>query len=107
MRERRVSKQLAFQGCASRAVVAGFDGGTITSDAGALLLRVVETTRGIISRFAAWFTHLRDKRYVEHSVWTMVAQRVYGLCLSYEDVVGHDQLRGDPLIATFCERADV
>ena len=96
-----------FKGWASRAVVAGFDGGTITSDAGALLLRVVETTRGIISRFAACFTDLRDERYVEHLVPSMVAQRVYGLCLGYEDVLDHDQLREDPLIATLCERTDV
>ena len=93
MREPYVSAQLVFQGLGSRAVVAGFDGGTITSDAGALLLRVVETTRGIISRFAACFTDLRDERYVEHSVPSMVAQRVYGLCLGYEDVIDHDQLR--------------
>ena len=87
--------------------VAGFDAGTLTSDAGALLLRVVETTRGIISRFAACFTDLTDERYVEHSVPSMVAQRVYGLCLGYEDVLDHDQLREDPLIATLCEQADV
>ena len=107
MRRQCVNEQLTFQGLGRRLVTASFDGGTITSDAGALLLRAVESARGIISGFAGCFTDLRDERYVEHSVWTMVAQRVYGLCLSYEDVVGHDQLRGDPLIATFCERADV
>ena len=72
-----------------------------------MLLRVVETTRGIISRFAACFTDLRDERYVEHSVPSMLAQRVYGLCLGYEDVRDHDQLREDRLIATLCEQADV
>ena len=101
------ARNWCFKGWASRAVVTGFDGGTINSDAGALLLRVVETTRGIISRFAACFTDLRDERYVEHSVPSMVAQRVYGLCLGYEDVIDHDQLREDPLIATLCEQADV
>ena len=107
MAEQYVREQLVLQGLGSRAVVAGFDGGTITSDAGALLLRVVKTTRGIISRFAACFTDLRDERYVEHSVPNIVAQRVYGLCLGYEDVLDHDQLREDPLIATLCEQADV
>ena len=107
MREQCVSEQLVFQWLGSRSVVTEFDGGTIISDAGALLLRVVETTRGIISRFAGCFTDLRDERYVEYSVPSMVAQRVYGLCLGYEDVLDHDQLCEDPLIATLCERADM
>ena len=67
----------------------------------------METARGIISRFAACFTDLKDERYVEHSVPSVVAQRVYRLCLGYEDVLDHDQLGEDPLIARFCERTDM
>ena len=107
MRTQSVTKQLSFQGLGKRSVTASFDGGTITSDAGALLLRAVETTRGIISKFADCFIDLRNQRYVEHSLWSLIAQRVYGLCLGYEDVVDHERLREDPLIATLCEQPDV
>ena len=107
MQEQWLSEQLTFQELGKRTVVANFDGGTITSDAGALLLREVEAARGIISTFAECFTDLRDERYVEHSVFSMVGQRVYGLCLGYEEVVDHDRLREDPLLATLCEQPDV
>ncbi len=107
MRTQSVTEQLSFQGLGKRSVTASFNGGTISSDGGALLLRAVETGRGIISKFAACFIDLRNQRYVEHSLWSLIAQRVYGLCLGYEDVVDHDRLREDPLIATLCERPDV
>ena len=76
MEKQSDNEQLVFQGLGKRSVTARFDGGTITSDVGALLLRAVEAGRGIISKFAACFTDLRDERYVEHSVFSMVAQRV-------------------------------
>ena len=76
MQKQSVNEQLVFQWLGKRSVTARFDGGTITSDAGALLLRAVEAGRGIISKFAECFTDLRDERYVEHSVFSMVAQRV-------------------------------
>ena len=107
MQRQSATEQLRFQGLGKRSVTASFDGGTITSDAGALLLRAVEAARGIIGKFATCFIDHRDQRYVEHSVWSMIAQRVYGLCLGYEDVVDHDRLREDPLIATLCEQPDV
>ena len=93
-------KQLCFQGLGTRNVVAAFDGGTISSDAGALLLREVEAARGFLKRFARCFVDKRNTRYVEHSVREMVSQRVLGVCLGYEDTNDHDELRRDPLLAT-------
>ena len=99
-------KQIHFQGLGERKVVAAFDGGTITSDAGALLLREIETARGFLERFCACFVDHRDPRYVEHSLSEMISQRVIGLCLGYEDLNDHDELRRDPLLATVCGKLD-
>src|SRR6186997_1962415 len=82
-----------------RQVVAAFDGGAITSDAGALLLG--ETVRAIrlTERFAGGFTDVRVPELVEHEVGTMVLQRVVGIALGYEDLNDHDELRHDPVLA--------
>src|SRR5205814_823840 len=80
----------------NREVVAQFDGGDITSDAGGLLLREVEKRAGIIRRFAACFRDYRDPRLTEFSVEELVAQRVYGFGLGYEGLNDHDRLRSDP-----------
>ncbi|HSP98550.1 MAG TPA: IS1380 family transposase [Candidatus Dormibacteraeota bacterium] len=95
-----------FQGLGRRAVVAQFDGGTITSDGGGLLLREVEQRTRIVERFAACFTDHRRPEYIEHTVAELVAQRVYGLALGYEDLNDHDQLRRDPLLAVLVDKRD-
>jgi hypothetical protein len=89
-----------------RQVVGRFDGGAITSDAGGLLLREVERRTGIIARFAACFRDHRKPEQIEHTVRELVAQRVYGLALGYEDLNDHEQLRQDPLLAILAEKAD-
>jgi hypothetical protein len=89
-----------------RGVVARFDGGTITSDGGALLLREVERRTGIVRQFAACFIDYRDPNLIEHAVAELAAQRVYGLALGYEDLNDHDQLRADPLFAVLADDAD-
>lgn len=99
--------QLEFQGLGSRRIVASFDGGAITSDAGALLLRETDLRAGIVASFAKCFVDQRDQRYSEHPVGQMVAQRVYGHCLGYEDLNDHEQLRYDPLFAALCEQDDL
>jgi Transposase DDE domain group 1 len=83
-----------------RQVVAAFDGGEVTSDAGALLLGATDRAIGLVTRFAACFDDGRVPTQVEHTVETMVAQRVFGLALGYEDLLDHDQLRHDPVLAT-------
>jgi hypothetical protein len=99
-------KLFEFHPLPKREVRAGFDGGTISSDAGGLLLREVEKRTGIVERFAACFTDHRDAERIEHGVRELVAQRVYGLALGYEDLNDHDQLRQDPLLAVLVEKED-
>ena len=89
-----------------RDVVARFDGGEITSDAGALLLREVERRTKILRQLSSCFTDHRDPERIEHSVFELLAQRVYGLALGYEDVNDHDRLRHDPLMGLLAEKSD-
>ena len=90
-----------------REVRGQFDGGSITSDAGGLLLREVEKRTNIIGQFASCFTDYRDPELVEHGVAELVAQRIYGLALGYEDLNDHEELRRDPLLAVLVEKEDV
>ena len=82
-----------------RAVVAAFDGGRITSDAGALLLGATDRVIGLTRRLAACFTDRRNPELIEHDVATLVMQRVVGIALGYEDLIDHDELRHDPVMA--------
>ena len=82
-----------------RQVVAAFDGGAITSDAGALLLGETDRAIRLTERFAACFTDARASELIEHAVDTMVLQRVVGIALGYEDLNDHDELRHDPVLA--------
>ena len=88
-----------FQAVSGRKVVAAFDGGSVTSDAGALLLGEADAAVGLLDRLAACFEDHRDPRFVEHDVRTLVGQRVFGIALGYEDLVDHDVLRHDPIMA--------
>jgi hypothetical protein len=96
-----------FQPLGSRQVTAGFDGGTITSDAGGLLLREVEAQTGLLADLACCFEDFRDPELIEHSVEELIKQRVFALALGYEDLNDHDQLRADPLLATLVGKRDV
>jgi hypothetical protein len=99
-------KLFEFHPLGAREVRGGFDGGAITSDGGGLLLREVEKRTGIGERSAACFTDHREAERVEHRVRELVAQRVYGLALGYEDLNDHDELRRDPLLAVLAEKED-
>src|SRR4051794_36904037 len=94
------STYLDFPMLGRRAIVADFDGGDISSDGGALLLRTTEQLTAIIHQCAACFTDHRRPDLVEHPVTDLIAQRVYALALGYEDLNDHDNLRRDPLLAT-------
>jgi DDE family transposase len=95
-----------FEGLASRSVVARFDGGKITSDGGGLLLRETDRRIGLLRRLSKCFRDGRDSRRVRHSVGQMLAQRIYGLALGYEDLLDHEQLRGDPVMAVLAGSAN-
>jgi Transposase DDE domain group 1 len=99
-------KQYQFQALESRAVVADFEGGKITSDGGGLLLRQLESKRGLLGQFAACFVDHRDPELIEHTVEELVKQRVYGLALGYEDLNDHDQLREDALLPVLVGKPD-
>jgi hypothetical protein len=105
--ETQCNEQLfTFQAQNRRDVVATFDGGTISTDGGALLLREAERLTGIIAGFAACFTDHRDQDLIEHAVEQLAAQRIYALALGYEDLNDHDQLRHDPLLAVLAGKDD-
>jgi Transposase DDE domain group 1 len=97
---------LGFHPLKQREIRAQFDGGAISSDGGSLLLREVEKRIGILHQFAACFTDYRNADLIEHTVQELVAQRVYGLALGYEDLNDHEELRGDPLLAVLVEKSD-
>jgi len=102
-----IQSRFEFAGVGSRSVVARFDGGRITSDGGGLLLREVDRRIGLLNRLARCFRDGRDAGRVQHSVREMLAQRIYGLALGYEDLNDHEQLRTDPMMSVLADKADV
>jgi hypothetical protein len=101
-----IPSALAFQDLGQREVTARFDGGFITSDGGALLLREIEAKFHFVERFANCFTDHRDPELVEHPLADLLKQRIFGLCLGYEDLNDHDRLRHDPLLAVAVGKTD-
>lgn len=100
-------EQLVLQGIGRRELVARFDGGRISSDGGLPLLAALERRRQILARFASCFEDHREPSAVEHALASLVAQRVLALALGYEDLLDHDELRSDPLLAAVVGQADV
>ena len=97
---------LLFQDLGWRKVAADFSGGTLSSDGGVLLLRQVDINLGLTQCLAQCFRDSRQQVYVDHSVRQLLAQRLYGLALGYEDLNDHERLRLDPLLAAACEKID-
>jgi hypothetical protein len=93
------AEQFGFGTAEGRAVVAAFDGGRVTSDAGALLLGATDRALRLVERFAACFADHRAADSIEHPLATLLGQRVFGLALGYEDLLDHDELRHDPVLA--------
>ena len=96
-----------FQRLGRRQVTAGFNGGTITTEGGALLLREVEQQTGIVRQFTDCFIDHRSPVLIEHELSELVGQRVYGLALGYEDLNDHDELRRDPMMALLVGKEDL
>lgn len=96
-----------FEACGKREIVARFDGGTISSDGGAFLLRQTDKRLNLLPRLAECFLDGRNQGLVEHSVLEMLAQRVYGLALGYEDLNDHEQLRRDPVFGILAGREEL
>ena len=93
-----ISDLFGFARVESRRVEAAFDGGAVTSNGGALLLGATERAIGLVAGFARCFQDGRDPALMEHSVATLVGQRVFALALGYEDLIDHDELRHDPVM---------
>jgi Transposase DDE domain group 1 len=102
-----IQSSFEFDQLGRREVTARFDGGDITTDAGGLLLRQVDARCRILSRFAPCFTDHRKSEQIEHTLDSLIAQRVYGLALGYEDLNDHDQLRSDPMMALLAGKQDL
>ena len=100
------AKASAFGRVEGRPVVAEFDGGALTSDAGGLLLGAADRRLDLVQRLAGCFRDARDPRFVEHSVATLIGQRVFGIALGYEDLNDHDELRHDPLMAVLASKLE-
>jgi hypothetical protein len=96
-----------FEASGRREIVARFDGGTISSDGGALLLRQTDKRLNLIRRLAGCFLDGRKQVLVEHSIAEMLAQRIYGLALGYEDLNDHEQLRNDPVFGMLAGKGDL
>jgi hypothetical protein len=94
------------QNLGGRELVCRFDGGDITSDGGALLLKKLEERTGIVRRFAACFTDYRRADQIEHPLLDLIMQRIFGLALGYEDLNDHDDLRCDPMLAVALGKDD-
>jgi hypothetical protein len=96
-----------FEACGKREIVARFDGGAISSDGGAFLLRQTDKRLNLLPRLSECFLDGRNQKQVEHSVLEMVSQRIYGLALGYEDVNDHEQLRRDAVFGILAGRAEL
>ena len=83
-----------------RQIQAEFSGGDITSDGGVLLLRQIDQRLGLLAAIDKVIPDPRDPRYIEHSQLSLLRQRIYGICLGYEDLNDHQTLRTDPAIQT-------
>lgn len=101
-----IQQAFEFQGLKKREVRGQFNGGSITSDGGSLLLRELEMKTHILKQFSQCFIDHRDPDLIEHSVYELVTQRVYGICLGYEDLNDHDVLRKDPVLAVLSMKED-
>jgi Transposase DDE domain group 1 len=96
-----------FEAHFSRRVVAKFDGAQMTTEGGALLLRETDRKIELLKRVAACFTDTRDPQRIEHGLSEMLAQRIYGLALGYEDLNDHEELRRDPLLGVLAGKREL
>jgi len=99
--------QFEFEAHFSRRVVAEFSGERLTTEGGALLLRAADRKMGLLRRVVRCFRDARDPQRIEHELSEMLAQRIYGLALGYEDLNDHEQLRQDPLLGVLAGKKDL
>ena len=96
-----------FEAHFSRQVVAQFEGRWLTTEGGSLLLRQADRKIDLLRRVARCFTDYRQPERIAHRLEEMLAQRIYGLALGYEDLNDHEQLRQDPLLGVLAGKRDL
>ena len=101
-----IPDMFGFEAVEGRQVIAAFDGGAITSNAGALLLGATDRAIRMVDRLASCFVDRRSQAQVEHSVATLVGQRIFAIALGYEDLNDHETLRHDPLMAVLAGKLE-
>jgi hypothetical protein len=101
-----IRDMFGFEAVEGRQVVAAFDGGAITSNAGALLLGATDRVIRMVDRLASCFVDRRSQAQVEHSVATLVGQRILAIALGYEDLNDHETLRHDALMAVLAGKLE-
>lgn len=104
---KKTNQQFSFGKTNSQEIIANFDGGKITSDAGIVLMAELDKKLGITAKFTESFLDHRNSSYVDYSVHQLLMQRVYAIALGYEDVNDHDKLRHDPALAIALNRVDL
>jgi hypothetical protein len=102
-----IQSSFGFKACGSREIVVRFDGGTISSDSGAFLLRETDKRLNLLPRLAGCFLDGRNQAMIDHSVLEMLSQRIYGLALGYEDINDHEQLRKDAVFGILAGREEL
>jgi Transposase DDE domain group 1 len=102
-----IQSSFGFKACGSREIVARFDGGTISSDSGAFLLRETDRRLNLLPRLAGCFLDGRNQAMIDHTILEMLSQRIYGLALGYEDINDHEQLRTDPVFGILAGREEL
>ena len=95
---------LLFSSLGRQQIVADFTGGRLTSDAGGLLLREVDRKLGLTRKLTACIPDPRNPMLIRHDQSTMLAQRIFGIALGYEDLNDHNTLRSDPLFAVMADK---
>ncbi|MEN9633258.1 MAG: hypothetical protein RL077_1662 [Verrucomicrobiota bacterium] len=100
------SQALLFADLGPRKMAVDFSGGTLSSDGGSPRLRQLDASLGLTRTLAGCFSDHRQQNFVEHSTQQLLAQRIYGLVLGYEDINDHEQLRRDPVLAAACGKPD-
>ena len=95
---------LDFPAVHHRPVVASFDGGDITSDAGVLLVAAADRKAGVTAALTAAFTDTRDQKKVVHGVADLLRERIYAIAQGYEDANDLDRLKDDPALKVACDR---
>jgi Transposase DDE domain group 1 len=99
-----IPEQFVFEQAKSRSVIVNFQGEPVTSDAGLTLIAELDRKKEITARLAECFKDYRDPNKILHPVHSLIAQRIFGLIMGYEDINDHETLRHDPIFALAVEK---